>query len=815
MFSTRWRKVARELWSNRTRTILVVASIAVGIFAVGVVQHLSTVLLSEMQAVYQESNASQAIIFTTGVDEAMLDSIRQLPEVADAQGRSSLTVKVQVAPEQWESLALTAIDDFDDIRIDLIHPVYAAAGHKDASAERTTWPAKDEIVLERSALASSTALPAGIQVGDTLLLETPDGKRRQIAVAGLVYDANAIPASFSGSATGYVTYETFERLGGSRHYDRVNLRVNGTPAQQLDEGYLTDVAQAVADKIEKTGFTVQRTQIPDPGQLPMQDLFDSLTLLLTPFGLLALGLSGFLVINTISALMAQQVRQIGVMKAIGAQRYQVVGMYLSAILIYSLAALALAVPMTVLVAGAIARFLGGFINMEFPMWSLPPNVLWFQIGVGVLAPLLAALQPVLKGAAVTVREAISDYGASATIATEGWLTRLLSSIRGLSRPLQLSLRNTFRRKGRLALTLITLILGGMIFMTVGSVRASLNGLIDTMSSSFQFDIQFQFARAYRTAQVEQVVQALPGVVAVESWGATQAVRVYDDGSESDPLSMTALPADSQMVQPALTAGRWLTPEDENAIVISQNVLAAEPDIQVGDTIVLEIGEKEAPWVVVGIVHTMAPPGQLPTFVNLPYYARLTSNVGRASSVQIKLNPAAALSMDEAATQLNESLEDAGFRINDVFTIDWLRRITGSFFDIIVYLLLVMGVLIATVGALGLMGTMSTNVLERTREIGVMRAIGASDGSVQQIVIVEGVFIGWISWLVGALLAFPAGALLANAVGLVLFQMPLPYVFAADGLVAWFCIVSVLAALASFLPAWNASRLTVREVLAYQ
>ena len=97
----------------------------------------------------------------------------------------------------------------------------------------------------------------------------------------------------------------------------------------------------------------------------------------------------------------------------------------------------------------------------------------------------------------------------------------------------------------------------------------------------------------------------------------------------------------------------------------------------------------------------------------------------------------------------------------------------------------------------------------------MRAVGASDWSVQQIVIVEGVFIGWISWLLGAALAWPVGALLANTVGVVLFQTGLPYTFSGGGVMLWFAIVTVLGALASFLPAWSASRLTVREVLAYQ
>jgi hypothetical protein len=102
MMSTRWRKVVRELWSNRTRTLLVIASIAVGIFAVGTVQLLRSVILTELQAVYANSNASQATILTDGVDEATLDAIRRMPEVADAQGRSNLGVKVEVAPDQWE-----------------------------------------------------------------------------------------------------------------------------------------------------------------------------------------------------------------------------------------------------------------------------------------------------------------------------------------------------------------------------------------------------------------------------------------------------------------------------------------------------------------------------------------------------------------------------------------------------------------------------------------------------------------------------------------------------------------------------------------
>ena len=815
VLSPRWRKVVRELWSNRARTSLVVASIAVGIFAVGTVQHLRTVILAEMQQVYDDSNASVATLFVNGVDDDALTALRRMPEVADAQGRSSVGVKVLVG-DKWQNMSIIGIDDFADVRINRISLVYSLVGNPEFSAELSRWPGKEEIVIERGSFDAKDALPADLRVGDTLTLETDGGKKRTVKVVGTVYDPNGFPAAFTGTASGYADLDTISFLGGTTTYSQIELRANGTSAQLRDKEYVSAVAEAAKSKLEKAGYVVARVAVPDPGELALQSLFDSLALLLTPLGLLALILSGFLVINTIAALMSQQVQQIGMMKAIGARRYQIVLLYLGAVLIYSLTALAAAIPLTMFVAGGLVKFLGGFINVDFPRWSLPSNVLLIELGVGILVPLAAAIIPVFRGTAVTVREAISDYGTGTAGKNEDWLIQLLASIRGMSRPMQLSFRNTFRRKGRLSLTLITLVLGGMIFMTVGSVRASLEGLIEKGLDYYQFDVQFALGREYRTAQIEKVVASLPEIAVIESWSSASATPILADGSEGDPFNLTALPADSVMVKPTLLKGRWLLDDDNNAIVVSQNVLVTLPELQVGDTMQLKVNDKEASWIVVGIAQVLGgPPGVVPIYVNAPYYARLTSAVGQASSVQVKLVPGSSLSQDEVASILTEQLEDAGYEVASSFTIDTLRRFTGSFFDIIIYLLLAMGVLIASVGALGLMGTMSTNVLERTREIGVMRAVGASDRSVQQIVIVEGVFIGWISWLLGAMLAWPVGALLANTVGVILFQTALPYTFSGSGVVGWLASVTVLGTLASFLPAWNASRLTVREILAYQ
>jgi putative ABC transport system permease protein len=136
-------------------------------------------------------------------------------------------------------------------------------------------------------------------------------------------------------------------------------------------------------------------------------------------------------------------------------------------------------------------------------------------------------------------------------------------------------------------------------------------------------------------------------------------------------------------------------------------------------------------------------------------------------------------------------------------------------NILVYFLLFMAVLIALVGGIGLMGMMSMNVLERTRELGVMRSIGASNGEVLRMVIVEGLLIGIISWLFGMLLAVPLAQMMDYAVGIAFLTLPLPFVFSMQGVLVWLVIVLVLSGLASILPALHAVRLTVHDALAYE
>jgi putative ABC transport system permease protein len=795
MLSPRWRKILGDLWSYKTRTVVVILSIAVGVFAVGMIAGTQVILTRDMQASYLAIDPPAAILGVSAFDDDLVEAIRRMPQVDEAEGHGGLSVRLSIGPEMWRTLNIAAYPDYNHIRVNKI------------TSEQGAWPPpKHEILIERSSLDLTNA-----RIGDRVTIELPDGTRRSLRIAGTAHNINMPPAAFTGWVDGFVTFDTLEWLGGSRDYSSLFLTLKD---KSLDRDGAGKIVNLVRDKIERGGYDVSFAYVPIPGKHPADAPMQPMLLILGVLGAMSLLLSGFLVVNTISALLTQQVRQIGVMKSIGANTRQIVGMYLATVLVYGLLALLIAVPLGALGAYAFTKYLAELINFDVIDYTTPPRVLALEVGAGLVVPLLAALWPSLGGARVTVREAISSYGLGRGRFGRGRIDRLLERVRFVSRPLLLSLRNTFRRKGRLVLTLSTLTLGGAIFIGVFSVRDGLFLTAEQKIFTFwRHDLLAFFDRPYAVELLAQEARKVPGVVRLEPVAYTHMRRLRPDGNQSDDIGLIGTHYDNDLINATLLSGRWIVPGDQNAIVISTDTLRNETDLKVGDDVVLKYGERELTWRIVGIYQGGL--SEARAIVSYDYLTSITRRPGRASWIQVVTSQHDQATRDRVVRELNEHFKAIGIHMSGSETIDDWRRIIGSEFGFIVNFLMIMALLLAVVGGLGLMGTMSINVLERTREIGVLRAIGASNGAVLRIVIVEGVLIGVLSWLIGAIVALPLSILLSDAVGVAFLQMPLDFVFSLRGLVIWLGVVVILAALASFLPAWNAARLTVRDVLAYE
>jgi putative ABC transport system permease protein len=302
---------------------------------------------------------------------------------------------------------------------------------------------------------------------------------------------------------------------------------------------------------------------------------------------------------------------------------------------------------------------------------------------------------------------------------------------------------------------------------------------------------------------------------VEGWTEYPGTLISDEESAGTQIMFVAPPSTSTLIDPVITAGRWLTTGDENAIVIGNHLLNMFPDLKVGDWLTIKIDGKETRWHIVGfytITGNISPPL---LYVNYEYLSQIVGAPGQVYSLRVLTDGHDAATQKRINDQLQALFEKRGIQVGSTqLGADFISG-QKSQTDILVYFMLLMAVLIAIVGGLGLMGTMSINVIERTREIGVMRAIGASNIDIQGIVIVEGMVIGLISWAISILLSFPITNVLTYGVGMAILTAPMPAVYGLSGILAWLIFTVVLATIASALPARRASKLTVRDTLAYE
>jgi putative ABC transport system permease protein len=340
----------------------------------------------------------------------------------------------------------------------------------------------------------------------------------------------------------------------------------------------------------------------------------------------------------------------------------------------------------------------------------------------------------------------------------------------------------------------------------------------------QYDLRLDLSRPYRADKIEREALSTPGIVKVESFNVIAPVnRLRRDGRASEDLLLVAWPDGTAMFQPPLVQGRSLLPQERQAVVVNTALLRDEPDLKVGDEIVLKfercercdgvesLEEQETTWQIAGIVEeTLAPPT---VYVNNSAFTRVAGGVGRATTLWVMTTQREVAFVAQVAKALEQQLKQADLRVKSSQTLRAQYEAQAFHFNIMTVTLLVMAVLLALVGGLGLMGAMSVNVIERTREIGLMRAIGASSGMVFQLFVIESLLAGLLSWPMGVLVALLSAKLLTEAISR-LMESALIYTFSPGSVFLWLILVALIAILACLLPAWQAMRLSVREALAY-
>jgi putative ABC transport system permease protein len=809
-------KLWRDIRASRSRFVLMVVAFAVSLTVFGGVLFAWAAVGRETSGAYLGTEpASATIVLEQGVPvdqmEALAAEVRARPEVVEATGRAQFNSDVEV----------------DGIPNDIPLQVFVAAPDDPLTMARFyvdngVWPAEEgDIFLGGDSLAL-----LDVAVGDTVTVSPGSGERIRLRVADTVYDPSLSPSPQEQTARGYLSTTSLTSSDRSALLDQLKVQVSN-PGEILpsdDRDLIVEVAGDIGQWLQtEHGLTVAEIQVPEPYTHPHQFQADSLLLSLLAGAAAALILSAILVANMLNTLFTQQIPQIGIMKAVGARSAVIGRFYLSMTFLVAFAAALLAFGPAVLIGRlGLQRFLE-FLGVQ-PVSVAPP---WWAYAVvlvvGMGLSTMMALVPLTKTARTTVRAAIDHRGmGSGPSAATGMLARLTRLSR-LDRGLLLALRNTFRRPARFWLSVGLLASGGVVFVAGMSVGASVEALGEEQQEQRSWDVEVQLAGLVTADDVTSLAEETPGVTAVEGWlvvqtgvagpGTIPLTRTYPDQGHGR-ISLVAIPDDTQMfAPPQLLEGRWLDPGETGAVVINQITRNdTVPDVTAGDTVQLLSGGTSTTWTVVGIVQERGAHGGV--YTTQAGFAEEMGTPPAANQLRVVTERHDEQTRTSVAAAVSGVFANAGIDVRSAVSVSRSEAITEGHLGPIVVIVVAIAVAMGVVGGIGLASTMSSNVLDRTREFGVMHAVGARPKAVRRIVRAEGIFLAVTSLLVAIVPALALTAVLGSGLGNLFMDAPLPYRVSTFAIVLWLVLVVFGSALATDSAANRASHMTVREALAY-
>jgi len=796
---TRFQKAARDFTAHKSRTMLVILAIFFGVFGTGLVLNLYGMVPREMNSSYMATNPHSFCIGVPACDESLLAALAKRDGIEDVEARRTVRARIETGEDTYLSSSsyLHVIEDFHTVRVDTFTNV-----DSDPPSEGFA-PKLGEILIEKESVTDCG-------VGDTINLKISRNKPQKLRVAGKVHAPGLEPAWMENAVYGFISPETLELLGSPM--ENYNLLFVVSEAIRFDEAAIRDVAFGIRDWLNDNGYSAGSVSVPTPGKHPHGDQTNALLFLFQVFCVLSLVLSGVLVFHMITAMLSGQVRQIAVMKAVGARRGQIAMIYYLLVVLSGMIALVFALPLAAVSARAFLDICASMLNFSVASYGIPWWPYLLQIVAGLLIPALAATPPIVRGTRITVHEGLRDYGTRKNQFGAARFERLLGKIR-LASPTLLSLRNTFRRRGRLFLTVATLAVGGAVLIVSLNVNASIGHTLDKAMSALSYDIRYSFSAAYPEEDVKAAIERVPGVSKIEMETGAMSAMVYQDGTESNPFQLAAVNSQSEMLRLPVMSGRWLEPNDTNAVVLNHIYADKEPSVMIGDTITVKCNGISSPWVVSGIVKEAGAGAK--AYVSFDFYQRLYAQRGYASAVNIAIDEQTPEKRRAIAAQIEKSLRSAEIDVMISGNFEDTKKMFVNHLAIIAGFLTAASVLVIIVGVMGLISSTGINVMERVREIGIMRAYGATSQNILSIIVSEGAFIGLLSGAISSILSLPLTHLVGNGVGKIFLQTPLENVLNPLGYTLWLLIGMAITAFVGFGAALKVSEIPVNEILNYE
>lgn len=764
------RKTLGDIRHGWGRVLLLLMAVAIGQAAMTASVRALVVVQREIDRNFQTASAPDATIEVSGFDGMTVDQLAKPEGVAEMETRSAMNARYRLPNGTWRTLLIFGRRDFTDLRASRVFPQDGA------------WPpGPGEILIEQSGLGLLG------RRGQTLEIGFGRGQRALLKEVGAVHDPAQAPSWQENALYGYTDLATLRTLSPTA---AVQILIKLAPGGEAGR-----VTRNLVDQLTERGARVTRVSTL-PATHPHADLMTGLLMLLAVFSLLSFVLTLFLTASLVAALTQKQDRQFAVLRVLGASRVRIGFLHLAFVLVPGLAGLALGAALGDVGAVTLQNVIAAQLNISIADPEVSARIRYGLLLVGLGGMLLALAAPILSAVSKPIR-----HGLQNALTATGRPAVRLPFLKPLS---QLAVAEAFGRPLRSSITVLALTVAGVALLTSTNMFVSLVAVVDRLLEARNDNIA-----AYTTDPPDPVILRtelgrIDGMQRYELWD-RKMVTLSVPGAQGQPLLMISPPPDTRMGLPPVIDGRWPSAPGEialSSLAIGHN---SRLELKLGSNVVLTAGGRSTDARIVGLVDEFG----MAIWAGEPTFGQLASPQDRGREIRAtvegdKLTP--------ALLAVERAIVAAGAFPSGAATLEDRRATMVNHYWSFYQFLLVASLTAGVVGAAALAATIGSNVLERTREIAILRTLGATSGRLFWMVLVQAIAIALLSLALAITLSLPLSSMVVEMMAKRALRMDMPMVVSWTALIGWGLASLLIAALAALAPTVRINRLSIRETV---
>ncbi|UCF09053.1 MAG: FtsX-like permease family protein [Thermoplasmata archaeon] len=796
MVSSLSKKSFSDLGKRKARTVFTVLTIALAVGALGLFAVVPLMDVA-MEKEVEDSNMYDVRIWVNdlSLNESQMEGLSQIDNVNSVEAKSVFYTRMYIGERRNDAL-IVGVDDFSRQSVDIV------------SIDSGNTPGHLELLTDAS--NSRANLYSG-KAGDTARIYDFSGNVQELEITGTGHSLLYSDYPMFGLAVFYTDIDTVHTLSNTTGVNMISFDLTNNKEEDAEKA-ISDIE----DYLKHNSAFVSFTDIPDVrlnGDWPGEQEFSDMSSFFVILTLMTLFCSLFLISNTMHTMITEQKREIGQLKAVGATKLQVVRSYATTSLIMGGAGSVIGSILGIVIAHLMVAFLANNffgITPEFNIF-IPTVLISVLVGIGIT--IVATLPSLWKTLRVTAREGMENHGISANYGSSRF-DKGLMKMKGLPRTAQMGLRNMARKKGRSVSTLLQISLAVGMFLAIASIGYSIQAMVSQEFEYFTCDIitmgSTEGGRPL-TEDLQYVLEDIEGVQIAEPIVGTE-ILVEDNSLSVFGYTYNTVGYD---MDSTIYRGRWYTQEDQEnnaTVIVLTKTFAQFEGIKVGDTITVQMATGDFEFEVIGLSSSQMNNG-MACFIPITTLQDKLMMGNVVSGFVIKTESGSHDLIDRVATEIEDEMLSRGYVVTNLILYVAEER-NHQANQQIMNLMVAVGSIIVLITMIGLMSMLTMNVIERTKEIGMMRCLGSTSRSLRSVFGTEGLVIALMGWTAGIPIGYLVGSYLNKMIYDLLhvemtFYFPMEYIWIS-------LIVTVVLTLAVIQPAlWRATHLKPGDALRYE